>query len=197
MLAFLKKHFVRVRFKHNAVVGENPIITCSANCINTSQIRENINIGSNSFIMGTLYAYRDGKISIGHHFYMGNSSFIGAADSISIGSCVIISNNVTIYDNNNHPTEPKARIRMSTCGYSNENWKWDKAAHSPVIIEDNVWIGQYTAILKGVTIGKGSVVGAHAVVTKDIPPYSVAAGNPARVVKRLDPDADIIAANME
>jgi maltose O-acetyltransferase len=57
----------------------------------------------------------------------------------------------------------------------------------PVIIEDNVWIGARVIILPGVTIGKGSTVGAGAVVSKSIPPYSVAVGNPARVVKSLLP----------
>jgi maltose O-acetyltransferase len=54
-----------------------------------------------------------------------------------------------------------------------------------VIIEDNVWIGARVIILPGVTIGKGSTIGAGAVVSKNIPPYSVAVGNPARVVKSL------------
>lgn len=53
----------------------------------------------------------------------------------------------------------------------------------PVIIEDNVWIGSRVTILPGVTIGKGSVIGASAVVTKSVSPYSVVAGNPAKIVK--------------
>ncbi|WP_199520746.1 DapH/DapD/GlmU-related protein [Pseudomonas lactis] len=54
-----------------------------------------------------------------------------------------------------------------------------------MVIEDDVWIGEKVAILKGVTVGKGSVIGAGAVVTKDVPPYSVAAGIPARILKTL------------
>ena len=56
----------------------------------------------------------------------------------------------------------------------------------PVFIEDNCWIGQNAAILKGVTIGQGSIVGANSVVTHDVPSHSVVAGNPARIIKRLD-----------
>ncbi|MEN6551326.1 MAG: DapH/DapD/GlmU-related protein [Methanobacterium sp.] len=55
----------------------------------------------------------------------------------------------------------------------------------PVIVEDHVWIGARVIVLPGVTIGKGSIVGAGAVVSKNVPPYSVAVGNPARVVKSL------------
>ena len=53
----------------------------------------------------------------------------------------------------------------------------------PVIIEDDVWIGTRVTILKGVTVGKGAIIGACSVVTKDVPPHSIVVGNPAKVVK--------------
>lgn len=56
----------------------------------------------------------------------------------------------------------------------------------PVIIEDNVWIGDKAIILPNVTIGKGSIIGAGAVVTKDIPPYCIAVGNPAKVIRKIE-----------
>ncbi|MDC1150394.1 acyltransferase [Gammaproteobacteria bacterium] len=56
----------------------------------------------------------------------------------------------------------------------------------PVVLEDNVWIGDSAIICKGVTIGKNSIIGAGAVVTKNVPPNSIFAGNPARLVKNLD-----------
>ena len=55
----------------------------------------------------------------------------------------------------------------------------------PIVIEDDVWIGRRAIIMGGVTIGKGAVIGAGSVVTKDVPPYCVAAGNPAIVRKKL------------
>ena len=58
-------------------------------------------------------------------------------------------------------------------------------AAAPIVIEDNVWIGKRAAILKGVHIGKGSIIGLGAIVTKDVPPYCIVAGNPARIVKTL------------
>ena len=57
--------------------------------------------------------------------------------------------------------------------------------YGPLIIEDNVWIGYKVTIIGGITIGTGAIIGANSVVTKDIPPYSVAAGIPARVIKSL------------
>ena len=64
----------------------------------------------------------------------------------------------------------------------------DKYAHKslPVVIEDDVWLGMNVTVLKGVTIGSGSVVAAGSVVVKDIPPHSLAAGNPAKVIKAID-----------
>ena len=58
----------------------------------------------------------------------------------------------------------------------------------PIKIENNVWIGAHSVVLPGVQIGNHSVIGAGSIITKDIPPYSVAVGNPARIVKRYDMD---------
>ena len=172
-------------FKNNALLGKN--VQCKAgSCTNLTHDLKRISIGDDSMIRGSLYVTANGNIKIGDHFYMGPNSFIGSENSIEIGRCVIISNDVRIYDNNNHPTSPKAREYMSMNGFSNENWEWCHAASAPVIIEDNVWIGQYCTILKGVRIGKGSIVATRAVVTKDVPPYSMVAGNPAKVVKKIE-----------
>ena len=59
---------------------------------------------------------------------------------------------------------------------------------APVVIEDDVWLGFRSIILPGISLGKGSVVGAGAVVTKDVPPYAVVVGNPGRIIKYLDPN---------
>lgn len=110
---------------------------------------------------------------------------IGCADKIEIGSYVILSNNVHIYDNNNHPTDPTTRKEMCLNGFYGEAWSWTHATKKPTIIEDNVWIGERSTILKGVTIGEGSIVACDSVVTKSVPPFSLIAGNPAKVVKSL------------
>ena len=186
LLNWLKSKKARYSFINNSCLGDNAIIDASARCINLTHMKENIKIGKNSNIKGKIYVCENGKIDIGDYFYIGQNSMVGAVEKITIGNCVIISNDVRIYDNNNHPTSPKFREKMSMNGYSNDNWSWRWADSAPVIIEDNVWIGQYSTILKGVTIGKGSIVATKAVVTKDVPPYSIVAGNPAKVVKKID-----------
>ena len=76
---------------------------------------------------------------------------------------------------------------MSFCDnfMTDKLWSWEFAESSPIKICDNVWIGRDARILKGVTIGEGSIVALGAIVTKDVPPYSIVAGNPASVVKYL------------
>ena len=184
-LHLLKYIRARYEFYNRAELRGELKLGIAARCMNLTRNKSNIVIGSHSYIQGSVYVCDDGKIEIGDHFFLGPASFIGAINSIVIGKCVIIANDVKIYDNNNHPTDPQAREKMSLGGYCNENWSWKWAAHSPVVIQDNVWIGQRAMILKGVTIGRGAIVAAGSVVTKDVPPYSIVAGNPAKVVKWL------------
>lgn len=185
-----KKRGAEKSFIRHAILGNRAIIHHMAKCMNSGR-KEQIVIGEHCEIKGALCCHGDGHVTIGKHFYMGGFSYIHAADSIYIGDCVIVSNHVRIMDNNSHPTDPEKRMKMSLAGAIQENgatsplWSATLAEHAPVVIEDNVWIGEFAAILKGVTIGKGSVVGCHCVVTKDVPPYSIVAGNPARVVKTL------------
>lgn len=93
-----------------------------------------------------------------------------------IGNEVLTGKWVTITDNSHGETD-----KESLCVAPNKRSVINKG---PVIIHDKVWIGDKATILPGVTIGEGAVVGANAVVTKDVPPYSVAAGVPAKIVKK-------------
>lgn len=99
---------------------------------------------------------------------------VNAAQSVRIGNYVLAASNVLITDFD-HVVEPGGTpITRSQ--------KFDAA---PVTIEDNCWLGQNVVIAKGVTIGHDSIVGANTVVTRDVPPCSVVAGNPARVIKQV------------
>ena len=65
---------------------------------------------------------------------------------------------------------------------------WTHVKTNPITIQDKSWIGMHSIILEGTTIGTGAVVGAGSVVTRDVPPYTVVAGNPARIIKTLPDD---------
>ena len=180
----IKAFYKKCQFQKVSDYGENLQVYPTSGCY--ADKPGLIKIGCNCDIAGTLYSMDDGKIEIGDYTEVREHSFIGSVCSVKIGNCGIISNNVKIYDNNNHPTDPKMREDMCKHGFVGDAWRWTYAEYAPVIVEDNVWIGERSTILKGVTIGRGSVIACNSVVTKDVPPYSIAAGNPAKVVKRLN-----------
>lgn len=115
-------------------------------------------------------------INIGEHCFFGAFSHITSTNKIVIGDNCLTGKNVTITDNSHGETDltsletpPLKRVLVSK---------------GPVVIGNNVWIGDKATILPNVTIGDGCVIAANSVVTKDIPPYSVAAGVPAKVIKQ-------------
>lgn len=155
---------------------------------NMTDNRESISVGSKCCIRGNLRAYPcGGKIIVGDNCYIGERTKIWSMESITIGNDVLIAHNVNILDTNSHSLEEDTRKNelqyILRYGEPKENIFKRKTA--PVVIEDGVWIGLNSIILKGVTIGQGAVIAAGSVVTRDIPPHCVAAGNPAKIVKTL------------
>lgn len=116
------------------------------------------------------------SITIGDNTFIGHGTSISAGKAISIGNNCFISGGVRISDNDGHPLNYVDR--MNHLPPRKEDVK-------EVRIGDHVWIGSHAAILKGVTIGDRSIVGACSVVTKDVPPDMIVAGNPARIIKTL------------
>lgn len=139
-------------------------------------VGDNVKIGGNATFIVSYKTNPNPTISIGNDVYIGYASVLSCADSISIGNRVLIAEGCSIYDNNNHPIDPEARAKNEPVGQKDI---------APVVIEDDAWIGAHSIILKGVTVGRGSVVATGSVVTKDVPAMTVAAGNPAKVVKKL------------
>lgn len=117
------------------------------------------------------------SVDYGYNVHIGDDTFINTnltaldVGEIRIGNHVQIGPNVQLLTPT-HPIEPELRKA-----------KWEAA--SPIVIEDNVWLGGGVIVLPGVTIGENSVIGAGAVVTRSIPRDSVAVGNPARVIKSV------------
>ena len=179
----IKRYYKYKKFEKYATVGKDLKLFSASNCV--ADAPGLIRIGDHCEIHGTLQSMNKGEIVIGDHTAIFSRSIVGSGQSIRIGSCVVISNQVHIYDNNNHPIDPDVRHQMCLEGFHTESWRWGNAVSKPIVIEDDVWIGENSTILKGVTIGRGSVVACCSVVTKDVPPYTIVAGNPARVVKEL------------
>ncbi len=117
------------------------------------------------------------SMSMGDGSSFGDEGHISCVNRVQIGNGVRIGRKVFITDNSHGAsdrslldTPPNLRPLVSK---------------GPVIIEDNAWIGEMTCIMPGVTIGRGAIVGAGSVVTHDVPPYCLAAGNPAKVIRTM------------
>ncbi|MCV3209237.1 acyltransferase [Mesorhizobium sp. YC-39] len=126
------------------------------------------------------YDRAEAQITIGDRTYIGKSHLV-AASHIAIGNDVMISWGTTIVDHNSHPLDWKQRAN-DVANWNQGKKDWTGIGIAPVFIEDHAFIGLGVIILKGVTIGKGAVVGAGSVVTKDVEPFTIVAGNPARVI---------------
>jgi len=189
MNVFQKIKAIRARrlFLKKVIVNPSTLTLIPGAKCNNSGSKNEIVIDEHCTLGCTLQALCGGKIHVGKRTYIGPSTILQSKESINIGNYVIIANNVLIVDNNNHPVEPEMRMKMSLCDdfLNDELWTWKYSVSKPIVIEDNVWIGRDSRILKGVTIGKGAVIAMGSMVTKDVPRYSVVAGNPAKVVKYL------------
>ncbi len=145
------------------------------------KVLDNVFIGSGTSLtaFATNNDKRKVKIVIGNDCMIGDDSHITATNSIIIGSGLLTGKSVLISDNaHGNPSEnellkidPKMRPLFSKGG---------------IVIGNNVWIGEKAAIMPGVTIGDGAIIGANAVVTHNIPPYTIAVGCPAKIIKRSE-----------
>lgn len=141
---------------------------------------KNIGIGKNTYFL-PLTSYADKnytpKIIIGDGCWIGVRNSFAAIDEIKIGKNVLFAGYVHITDHSHGYEEIDIPVS-----------KQPLISKGPVIIEEQCWLGFGCEILSGVHIGKHSIVAARAVVTKDVPAYSIVAGNPARIVKKYNFD---------
>lgn len=158
---------------------------CRSSYINLydGSTKEDIILGDRVKMYGGLASQSKGKIIIGDNVRIGSGTIIGSVNKIIIGDDVLMSSNITIMDNNNHSVNPKDRAFMQRQPEGSQYTSWKYSDSKPIFIERNVWIGVNSRINKGVKIGENSIIAANSVVTKDVPPNCIAAGNPARIVK--------------
>lgn len=131
-----------------------------------------------NFIFDPFGVYSFESIEVGEHVYIGLNPTILAkkGNTITFGNKIMLGPNVTIMGGD-HRSQVIGKYMFDVKDKLPEN-------DQPVIIEDDVWIGSDATILKGVTIGRGSIVAANALVIKSVPPYSIVGGVPAKILKK-------------
>lgn len=125
------------------------------------------------------------RISVGDSHFIGPDTWVGSAAYVAIGRRVPISHGCNIMDSITHALDLTARYESFRAillgGHTTALDLYEK----PVVIGDDAWIAAGATVLRGVTIGNGAMVAAVSVVTSDVPPMTVVAGNPAKVVRTL------------
>lgn len=134
---------------------------------------DNVSIGRST--IGANKIFDSPTLRIGNNSTLGYGTVVSVSKSITIGNNCMIAPNCIIMDSDDHPINPQKRLNRE--GITKEEIK-------PVIIGNNVWIGSYCTILKGVNIGDNAIISAHSVITKDVLPNCIYAGNPARPTLR-------------
>jgi acetyltransferase-like isoleucine patch superfamily enzyme len=146
-----------------------------------------LSIGEGSIVAAEIVADRDGAtVVVGRNTFIGGTRIV-CAERVEIGDDVLIAWGGTIVDHDSHALIwDQRRHDVSDTMRGTKDWSHVKIR--PVVIRNKAWIGFNVAILRGVTVGEGAVVAACSVVTKDVAPYSVVGGNPARLIKELPDD---------
>lgn len=141
-------------------------------------------IGEGSIFRAQISSDKVGSfVSVGCNTFVGGSKLV-CAERIEIGNDVMISWGCTIVDHSSHSIYWNLRENdVKDVRHGSKNWT--NVSIKPVKIGDRAWIGFNVSILPGINIGEGSVVGASSVVTKDVEPYTIVAGNPAKFIRKI------------
>ena len=147
-----------------------------------------VKIGQDSLLAGVLVVEAENsRLKVGSRVFIGGNSLVDCLHQITIEDDVLISYQVLIMDSDSHSLRASERIG-DLKRWRNQEYDWSRVNSAPVVIHSKSWIGARAIITKGVVIGEGGIVAAGSVVTKDVPPYTIVAGNPARVIRELGPD---------
>lgn len=204
MISILKK--IRNYFRNpKRIAASLPFAKISSNAIlldstrfdfrkGVSKFKGKINVGQGTMFGGEfIFESEQGEVNIGDHsFINGGTKFISRS-KISIGNHVTVAWNCIFYDHNSHSIDYQERqkdIHQQIEDYKDglsmiERKNWSSVKSREINVGDNVWIGFDSVILSGVTIGEGAIIGARSVVRENVEPWTIVAGNPAQLIKRL------------
>jgi acetyltransferase-like isoleucine patch superfamily enzyme len=164
--------------------GANSVIT---GYVDARGARCEITVGAECTLQGLLVTETaDSEIRIGNNVFIGSNTVLDCAVRISIDDDALVSYDCLLLDSNNHSNDASVRKQDLPDVKYGRAYNWDAIPSSPIHICRGAWIGARSIILKGVTVGEGAIVGAGSVVTKDVEPFTMVGGNPARLLRRLE-----------
>ncbi len=174
-----------------AEVSESAVLHPTATLSNLSRTVAAIKIGDRTHIRGQLQTdWQGGAITIGNDCYIGDGSRVWSHTGIVIGNNVLISHLVDIHDSDSHPINSAHRRTDARAILAGTFHSPSETLAERVQIDDDVWICCKATVLKGVHIGRGAIIAANTVVTRDVPKFCIVAGNPARVVREIPEDGE-------
>lgn len=187
----LRKHAAQVR-----VAGSTRLLRhFSVSFLARPQDRLYLEVGEECLLNAAIvFESTQGSVRIGARTYIGNDCSIISRHGVTIGNDVTMAWGITLYDHNSHSLDWRQRAKVVQHFHRHygapdcfDRIDWTGVNSAPIVIGDRAWIGFDAVILKGVTIGEGAVVAARSVISRDVEPYTVVAGNPAVLVRRLTP----------
>jgi len=149
---------------------------------------DHLDIGDYSYIEGEIFLLTpDSRCAIGKYCFLGADSRLWVQGTMTIGDFVLIAPRVDIFDNDSHALDAIERREDAIDQFERKRMmNYGHVPQAGVVIEDDVWIGTKSTITKGVRLGRGCVIAAGSVVTRDVEPFTLVGGNPAREIKKLD-----------
>lgn len=187
LLEFSRDFRARQRIAGNAAVSIAPDTQISAYRRLSLRPGCRLEIGAQSLLHCTIITeHPEAHITIGARTFIGSSKLI-SAKRIIIGDDILISWGCTIVDHNSHSVSWSKRAN-DVLDWARGEKDWTHVPRGTIHIQNKAWIGADVTILKNVTIGEGAVVGASSVVTKDVPAWTIVAGNPAKVIRVIPED---------
>jgi acetyltransferase-like isoleucine patch superfamily enzyme len=175
----------------NVLVDESAYLeTTYSFLLYRSELAQGVRIGRGSTTyLGTMFDVGpQGRVTIGDYSLIHGAWFICDSE-IEVGDYALISWNVVFMDTYGVSVDPEQRRQQLAALPNGRHRRMPRGAPAkPIRLGNNVWLGFDCVVLPGVTIGDGSVVGARSVVTQDVPPFTLVAGNPARVLRQIEND---------
>lgn len=206
-IKFIQKIIDKIRRKNNIQKSKNKYKSLikgkSTIFLDNFEIKgdfkDKVKIGNDSMLnCNIIFESNKGYVEIGNRCFINAGTNIISHNKIIFGNDVTVAWGCTFYDHNAHSLDWNERVNdikiqienFKKTGNSNstKNKNWDVVKSSPIIICDKAWIGMNCTILNGVTVGEGAIVGACSVVRENVEPWTVVAGNPAKVIRKLNHD---------